>query len=145
MGWEWINKIAIELRKRYLTNSPYDLCEILEIRIERVDHNYFLLENKISTYFRNFYGEQIIFIRNDLYGIDEEFTLRHEIGHALLHPDISCSAYTNTGKIDKQADYFALVLMGITFDLIEVQDMTLRQFASCIEVPFEPLSQLVYL
>jgi Zn-dependent peptidase ImmA (M78 family) len=80
-----------------------------------------------------------------LYGRDEEFALRHELGHAILHPKISCSSYVNTGKIDKQADYFALALSGITFDLIEMQDMTLQQIASCVEVPYEPLYQLVNL
>ncbi len=41
MGWEWINKIVINLKKNYLTNSPYELCRCLNIEIVRVKHNYF--------------------------------------------------------------------------------------------------------
>lgn len=145
MGWEWINKIVIDLKKNYRSNSPYDLCRDLHIEIEKVDPNYYLLASKKSIYFRNFYDKEIIFIRNDLYGCDEEFTLRHELGHALLHPDVCCSRHINTGKIDKQADYFALALSGIILDVIELKDMTLQQIASCAKVPYEPLSQLVNL
>jgi Zn-dependent peptidase ImmA (M78 family) len=145
MGLDWINEIVANLRKNHITNNPYDLCKDLKIEIEKVEPDYYLLAGKKSIYFRNFYDKQIIFIRNDLFGQDEEYALRHELGHAILHPEIYCSSHSNTGKIDKQADYFALALSGVTFDLIEMQDMTLQQIASCIEVPYEPLSQLVNL
>ncbi|MBZ9690682.1 ImmA/IrrE family metallo-endopeptidase [Clostridium sp. M14] len=145
MGWEWINKIVINLKKNYLTNSPYELCRSLNIEIVRVKHNYFLLYNRKSTYFRNINNKQIIFIVDDLYGKEEEFILRHELGHAILHPNIQNSRYCNTGKIDRQADYFALLLTDITFDSIKMNEMTISQISSCINVPFEALSQLVNL
>lgn len=145
MGWDWINDIVVKLRKTYLTNSPYELCNCLKIIIERVEPSYYLLANNKSMYFKNFCGNSVIFIRNDLYGKEEEFILCHELGHSILHPTLSCSKYANKGKIDRQADYFAFALKGITFDLIEMQNMTLKQMASCVEVPYEPLSQLVNL
>lgn len=145
MGWNWIDEIIINLKKKYLTNSPYEICKILKIKIERVNPHYYLLANKKSIYFRDFYGNQIIFIRNDLYGKEEEFLLRHELGHAILHPNIPNSKHINTGKIDKQANYFALILSNISFDNIKFREMTLAQISSCTEIPFEALSQLVNL
>jgi Zn-dependent peptidase ImmA (M78 family) len=141
----WINDIVTGINESYLTNSPYELCRYLDIRIEKVEPTYYLLKGKNSIYFRNFYSKEVIFIRNDLYGEEEEFDLRHELGHALLHTHISSSAHINIGKLEKQANYFALALSGITFDCIDLEGMTLRQIASCLEVPYEPLLQLVNL
>lgn len=145
MGWEWIDEIVINLKKNYLTNSPYELCRDLDIKIERVEPNFYLLSNKKSVYFKNLNGQRIIYIQNNLYGKEEEFILRHELGHAILHPNIPNSRHNNTGKIDKQADYFALILSNITFDNIKLKEMTIKQISSCIEIPFEALSQLVNL
>lgn len=140
----WINEIADGILDIYKTNSPYELCKYLNIKIEKVESTSFLLQGNDSIYYRNYYGTEIIFIRNDLYGYDEEFKLRHEIGHALLR-DIPSSRYTNIGKLERQANYFALALTGIKFDLIEIQGKTLKEFASCKNVPYEPLAQLVNL
>ena len=140
----WINEIADGILDIYKTNSPYELCKYLNIKIEKVESTSFLLQGNDSIYYRNYYGTEIIFIRNDLDGYDEEFKLRHEIGHALLH-DIPSSRYTNIGKLERQANYFALALTGIKFDLIEIQGKTLKEFASCKNVPYEPLAQLVNL
>lgn len=141
----WINEIVDGLLDVYKTNNPYELCRHLKIKIERVNYNNSILQKKHSMYYRNYLNQEIIFIRDDLYGYDEEFILKHELGHAILHTEINCSDFLNIGKLDKQANYFALALSGIKFDVIEMQGMTLEQIASCVNVPYEPLSQLVNL
>lgn len=141
----WVNEIVDGLLDVYKTNNPYELCRHLKIKIERVNYNNSILQKKHSMYYRNYLNQEIIFIRDDLYGYDEEFILKHELGHAILHTEINCSDFLNIGKLDKQANYFALALSGIKFDVIEMQGMTLEQIASCVNVPYEPLSQLVNL
>ncbi|MBS5305789.1 ImmA/IrrE family metallo-endopeptidase [Clostridium sp.] len=141
----WINEVVDGLLDTYKTNNPYELCRHLKIQILRVVSNNPLLCHKDSVYYRNYFEKEIIFIRDDLYGYNEEFILRHELGHALLHTDISNSKFTNISKLDKQANYFALCLTGIKLDILEMEGLTLKQIASCINVPYEPLSQLVNL
>jgi Zn-dependent peptidase ImmA (M78 family) len=141
----WVNEIVEGLLDTFKTNNPYELCRYLNIKIEKVTHNNPILQSNHSMYYRNYYEQEIIFIRDDLYGYDEEFILRHELGHAILHTEISSSDFMNIGKLDKQANYFALALSGIKFDVIEMEGMTLMQIASCVNVPYEPLAQLVNL
>ncbi|MEG2342464.1 MAG: ImmA/IrrE family metallo-endopeptidase [Bacilli bacterium] len=141
----WINEIVDGILDTYKTNSPYELCKYFNINIEKVDQTSSILYKNDSVYYRNYYNSEIIFIKNDLYGYDEEFKLRHELGHAILHTDICNSRYMNIGKLERQANYFALALTGIKFDLVEMEGMTLQQIASSLRVPFEPLSQLVNL
>lgn len=141
----WVNEIVDGLLDIYKTNNPYELCRHLKIKIEKVNFNNPILQRKDSMYYRNYYEQEIIFIRDDLYGYDEVFILKHELGHAILHTEIAASSFINIGKLDKQANYFALALSGIKFDVIAMDGMTLRQIASCANVPYEPLSQLANL
>lgn len=141
----WIDNIANGLLDTFKTNNPYELCRLLKIKIIKVDNKNKMLLGKDSIYYRDYYDKEVIFIRDDLFGYDEDFILRHELGHAILHTDINNSYFTNIGKLDKQANYFALLLTGINFDEIEMSGMTLAQIASCVHVPYEPLAQLVNL
>ena len=141
----WIDDIVDGILEIYNTNNPYQLCRYLGIKIERVNHDNLMLCEKDSLYYRNYFDNEIILIRDDLYGYNEEFILRHELGHAILHLEIVDSSFINIGKLDKQANYFALALTGVRFDEIEMSGMTLDQIASCANVPYEPLAQLVNL
>lgn len=142
---DWIEEIVLGLKEAYLTDSPYELCKLLEIRIEKVHRSHYILRGDKSIYFRDIFSEEVIYIRDDLYGKEEEFYLRHELGHAILHVDIPNSRHVNTLKLEKQANHFAFSLTNIKFDKIEFRNMTLEQIASCLEVPYEPLLQLVNL
>lgn len=141
----WIEDIVDGILDVYGTNNPYQLCRYLGIKIERVHYANLMLAGKDSIYYQNYFNNEFIFIRDDLYGYDEEFILRHELGHAILHNEIINSPFTNIGKLDMQANYFALALTGIRFDEIKMNGMTLEQIASCVNVPYEPLAQLVNL
>jgi Zn-dependent peptidase ImmA (M78 family) len=142
---DWIDEIVLGLKEAYLTNSPYDLCKLLKIRIEKVHCTHYILRGDKSIYFRDIFNEEVIYIRDDLYGKEEEFYLRHELGHAILHVNIPNSRHMNTLKLEKQANYFAFKLGGLKLDRTELYQMTLEQIASCLEVPYEPLRQLVNL
>lgn len=141
----WIDDTVIGIIDTYGTNNPYDLCDELNILIFKLEPGNKLLQGNDSIYIRNFYGNEVIFIRNDLYRNYELFYLRHELGHAILQPYINQSKLLNMPKLEKQADYFALKLSQIELDEIEMHEMTIQQIASCIEVPIRALKQLANL
>lgn len=143
-----IDSIVLGLIDTYDTNNPYELCTLLDIKIIMVDPNYPLLLGKSSLLIRNLHNsnKEIIFIRNDLHKSHEEFYLKHELGHAILHPGIINSQnknLVNIDKMEKQANYFALKLCQIELDSIELEQFTLEQIASYLELPYEPLKQII--
>lgn len=140
---DWINEIIIGLIDTYSTNNPYELCDLLDIKIIKVNPDCLLLSGNDSLYIRDYFDKEVIFIRNDLNSHYEEFYLRHELGHAILHDKVFNSGICNLGKLERQANYFALKLSNITIDEVELRDMTLYQIASYLKLPYEPLKQLV--
>lgn len=142
---EWIDNIVLGLIDKYNTRNVYELCDYLDIAIKKLDPTNILLRKKDAFYYRDFQDNEIIFIKNNLSLPLEKFILSHELGHALCNPDLLCAAFTfsNKGKFEKQANYFALKISNIKFDEVELDGMTIEQIASCLELPYEPLKQLV--
>ncbi len=145
---EWIDKIVLGLVDMYRTNNPYELCDLLEVLIIKLEENNPILAWHNSVYFRYLNGQEVIYLRNNLNVHYEEFYLKHELGHAILHTDIKNSLninLININKIEKQANYFAFKLSDLNFDEIELDGMTLEQVSSCMEIPQSALKQLVNL
>ena len=142
---EWINDIVIGLIDTFGTNNPYELCDELNICIFKLEPENKLLQGNDSIYVRDFGDKEIIFIRNDLNIHHELFYLRHELGHAILQPDIKNSKLINMHKFEKQADYFALKLSDFNFNAVDMYEMSYEQIASCLEIPSRVLKQLVSL
>lgn len=143
---KWINQIALGLMDTYHTNDPYELCDLLNIKIIKVDYNNIMLQGDPSLYIRDYFGKEVIFIRNGLIKKHELFYLRHELGHAVLHINITNSLnkhLINIPKLEKQADYFALKLSQLELDEIEMHKMTIEQIASCVQIPSRALKQLI--
>lgn len=143
---QWIDEIIIGLVDTYHTHDPYELCDVLSIDIIREEKESPLLLNEDSLYMRNYNDRETIFIRDDLHSNYEKFYLRHELGHAILHPDILCSNQNdliNYDKLEKQANYFAFRLTDNYVDKTDIQDMTIKQIACYVEVPENALCQMV--
>ena len=49
----WINDIVDGIIDMYNTNSPYELCRQLNIRIQKLEKNSYLLNGNDSIYYRN--------------------------------------------------------------------------------------------
>lgn len=141
---EWIDNIILGLIETYSTTNIYELCGYLNIRIVKLENSSVLLSKKDAFYNRNMNGAELIFIRNDLDERLEEFILKHELGHALCHPKLLDAAYTfsNMGKLERQANYFAFKLTSIHLDRIELKGMTLEQISRYINIPYETVEQL---
>lgn len=141
---EWIDIIILGLIESYGTRDVYELCDCLGIEIRTVEPSNFILDGHEAFYYRNFHDNEIIFISNELEDHIKDFVLKHELGHALCHDEPSAAfSLVNIGKLERQANYFAFRLSDIKFDDVELQGMTLEQIASCLELPYEPLKQLV--
>jgi Zn-dependent peptidase ImmA (M78 family) len=134
--YAWIDDIICGLSEIYNTNNVYELYDILNIQIKKLEPSNILL-----------YGNDSIYIRDDLSIESEKFILLHELWHALLHVDIFSAAFNrkfiNKDQLEKQANYFAFKMLNIEFDAIELEGMTSEQISSCIEVPYKTLCQII--
>lgn len=142
----WINDYVKGLIEHYKTNNIHDIYKELKITIYKVAKDDLVLNSNDALYIRDYFDTEIVFIRDDLDYKYEKFVLSHELGHAILHTDIFTAAYNskliNKGKLEKQADYFALKLLNIEIDTIEYEGFTLEQIASSLYVSEESLSSL---
>jgi Zn-dependent peptidase ImmA (M78 family) len=146
-GLNWIDDLILGLVEEHGTRNIYELCDALEIEIREVNPSNIILHGHDAFYYRYLNSNEIIFISNCLDASTKEFVLKHELGHALCHPNILDAGYTfaNVGKLERQANYFAFKLSNISFDEVQLNEMTLEQIASCLSIPYEPLRQLVNL
>lgn len=127
------------------TNDVYEICDYLDIRIVKIDKFNTILLSDNSIYVRNYLGNEIIFIRDDLPPNYERYYLNHELGHALIHLHVQNTAFPNTYKIEHEANYFALKLLNLTFNEIELKEMTIEQITSLFNLPPGVLNKLVNL
>lgn len=134
--YSWINNILLGLKDTHITTNIYELYDSLEIELIKLESNNILLRGNESFYHRNFFDKEVVFIRNDLQREYEKFILAHELGHALLHTNTYEAAFNkdliNTGKLEKQANYFAFKLLGYNLDPISFEGFTIEQIASSL-------------
>lgn len=139
MYLNWLDNILEGLKDTYDTNNIYELYDYLEIKIIKLEPSNILLRGNESLYNRNYFGNEIVLIRNDLDLEYEKFILAHELGHALLHTETYKAAFNkdliNCGKLEKQANYFALRLLALDMDPIQFEGFTIEQIASSLYLP----------
>lgn len=146
----WIDEIVLGIIETYNTRNPYELCDLLNISIIKVSEDNPILLGQPSLYIRNFMGicKEIIFINNNLCTSHEKFYIEHELGHAILHPNIDNSlnnALLNINRMEKEANYFAFKLSNLILNSIELNEFTIEQIASYLEIPEKAFKQLVNL
>ena len=134
--YNFINTTIDGLLEYYHTNDIYELCDYLNINIIKLPPDNILLKNNEALYNRDYFGNELIFIRNDLNPKLEKFILGHELCHAILHIDILEAAFNknliNKDKFEKQANYFAFKLLNFDLDPIAFEGFTLEQIASSL-------------
>ena len=134
MSLQWIDIYVDGLIEYCYSIDVLEIYKTLDIKIKRIDRNSFLLRGNESVYIRDYFGVEVVFIRNDLPYLFEKFVLSHELGHALLHVQLSEASYNkhlvNRGKLERQADYFAFKLLNINLDEIDYEGFTVEQIAA---------------
>lgn len=106
---DWIDNIVQGLLDLYNTDDPFELCDYLNIKLIKTDTK--ILRGQNSMYFRCLGGRECILYATGLRYRRLKYYILHELGHALLHPNLACSAHTNNGKLERQANYFAIKML----------------------------------
>lgn len=131
-----IRDIALGLKDLYETNNPFDLCSCLDIVVLFND-----LGEELSGFFqRTATGTEILHINNRLNEYERRYICCHELGHAILQPDLAISFFIENplllhSKYEIEADSFASELL-LEDDIFEkYEGFSIDQIAAAEKVP----------
>ena len=116
------------------TSSPFKLSKIFKIGILYEDLGTML------GYYSKDYRFKFIHINQNLPSRMQRFVCAHELGHALLHPDVNTpflTQYTlfSKSKIERQANIFAVELLLPDDLLLEHSEISLYNIAAELGIP----------
>lgn len=138
MNLAWIDEYVFGVIDYCHSNDIFEIYKTLDININRLDKDDYLLQGYEALYVRNYFGIEVVFIRDDLPYLYEKFILAHELGHAILHIEMIQATFkkslTNKGKLEKQADYFACNLLNIKLDDVYHYQLSKSQIAKDLGV-----------
>lgn len=127
----WIRNIVDGLIETYETKDVYELIDLLDINLIKRK----MLGNKKGRFLRNEFGDEFIFVSDGLSEREEEIVLLHELGHLILHTELSISFYSDSllshDKLELQANKFVayILIYDNILNKIEYEDFTLEQIA----------------
>lgn len=134
-----IDKKVAQLKKKYNTKNPFELCEYLGIKIIYED-----LGKNINGFFQSAPRNKIIHININLDESSRYFTCSHELGHAIFHIKLNIlflekNTFVIKNKLENEADYFSANLAIDDEDLKNhnFESMTVEQIAAQLCVPKE--------
>lgn len=120
-----ISKKIDQIIKKYGTNNPFDIATAMGIIIRYVDLG------KILGFHTRHFRCSIIHINEAATEKQQLFTCAHELGHAVLHPDVNTpflksNTYFTTDPIEVEANTFAVELLISQWDSnpITIQEAT---------------------
>lgn len=131
-----IKDIALGLKDLYDTNDPFELCRSLGICL--IIHD--LGAELLGFFQRTPIGTEILHINNRLDYYMQKYICCHELGHAILQPDLSISFFIENplmiqNKFEIEADTFAAELLLEDGILENYKGFTLEQIAASEFVP----------
>lgn len=123
-----IQNVISRLIKKYKTNDPFEIADMLNISI------FYEELGTINGYYNKPLRMKQIHINDALSENMKKFTCAHELGHTLLHPDVSTpflrsQTLLSVNKMEIEANTFAVKLL-IPDDIIrENRDLTTQQLS----------------
>ena len=123
-----IQNVISRLIKKYKTNDPFEIADMLNISI------FYEELGTINGYYNKPLRMKQIHINDALSENMKKFTCAHELGHALLHPDVSTpflrsQTWLSVNKMEIEANTFAVKLL-IPDDIIrENRNLTTQQLS----------------
>lgn len=134
---ESIEEIVAGIYETYDTLNPFEICQCLDIKIIKSS-----LGKDIKGFFqRTPEGYEAIHINSQLDDNEKKYICAHELGHAILHTDISLGYFIENSlqiknKYEIQADKFAAeLLIGPEINDEQYRDMNIKQLSSIFCVP----------
>lgn len=130
MGVVFVQKVTPkQLISKYKTNNPQEIAQELGIII--------LFEplGEINGYYNTAFRQKLIHININLPKYKQQFTIAHELGHALLHPKANTpflreKTLFSINKLEIEANKFAVDLLITDEAIAEVKHLTLDQMAN---------------
>lgn len=118
-----------QLINKYKTNNPQEIAQELGIII--------LFEplGDINGYYNTAFRQKLIHININLPKYKQQFTIAHELGHALLHPKANTpflrdNTLFSINKLEIEANKFAVELLITDEAIAEVKHLTLDQMSN---------------
>ena len=103
-----------KLVRKYHTRDPYELCQLLGIKI-----HYYDLQKKLKGFFYYQSRQKNIVIDHNVNGILERILVAHELGHAVLHTKIAMmhgfqemEVFDDRSIEENEANFFAAELLN---------------------------------
>lgn len=133
-----IKDIVKGLVETYGTSNPFELCSSLDIKILHSN-----LGHEIKGFFQRTSDDyEVLHLNTDLMPEEEKYICAHELGHAILHTDLSLQFFIENNlqvknKFEIQADKFAAELLLNDIDELAIKDMTTEQLSCYFGVPKE--------
>ncbi len=132
----WIKEIVEGLIEIYDTRNVYEIIEFLGINLIRKP----LGKGIKGRFFRDMFENEYIYVSNSIVEEEEKVVIAHELGHAILHINLTSSYYTenhllNKDKLEYQANKFAAeLLIPDDIDLSIYDCITIQQLSSLLGV-----------
>lgn len=124
-----------ELVAEYGTQEPFQLAERMGINI--FHHELF----GINGYYMLYHNVKNIVINRSLPKHLQNFVVAHEIGHAVLHPNINSLLLSDTAfptdRREREANTFAINLLLSDSMVYDNPDRTIDDWASILGLPRE--------
>lgn len=110
---EHIIETVDKLVRKYHTRDPYELCQLLGIKI-----HYYDLQKKLKGFFYYQSRQKNIVIDHNVNGILERILVAHKLGHAVLHTKIAMmhgfqemEVFDDKSIEENEANFFAAELL----------------------------------
>lgn len=128
MTSEQIAAKANSLQRKHETRNPYAIARQLGIIIA------YEPLGTIHGYYNTLYRQRFIHINRDLRSYQQKYVCAHELGHAILHPDMNTHylrerTLYSVSKYEREAKLFAAHLLISNEDLLEYRDFTYEQLS----------------
>ena len=127
-----------KLVRKYHTRDPYELCQLLGIKI-----HYYDLQKKLKGFFYYQSRQKNIVIDHNVNGILERILVAHELGHAVLHTKIAMmhgfqemEVFDDRSIEENEANFFAAELLLEDGKVLEcLSEHTFFETAKMLYVP----------
>lgn len=131
-----IRDIVIGLKEMYFSSDPFEICKSLDITVLIHD-----LGDELSGFFqRTKENIEILHINSRLNEYERRYICSHELGHAILQPDLAISFFIENplllqNKFEIEADSFAAELLLDDEIVDKYEGFTIEQIAIAEKVP----------
>lgn len=122
------------LCKKHDTRNPFELAKRLNINVT------FEPLGSVRGFYARSFRHRVIHINVDLHEQQQLFTCAHELGHAIMHPNLNTlflktNTFFHVNKFETDANRFAVHMLYHDDFFKEMKDFTIHQVAACLNLP----------